>query len=254
MTMRIGRCGVVALLLGASLTLAACDGSSSGDGKRPAAVAEASASPSAPRDFDVEQALASANSNPYSAEIKRVTRFDTIGLAVVDGRLNLPGKATGTLTVRIYDSPISKASRSRVVLTRTHTYVKVEEGENAGGWKKGGRQTGSPLPDLHGYAELLLAQGPSARKGIDGAADGVPAQKLSGEIPVGKLEKIDPSLYKMARQIGLESFACDVWVDDKGRVLKLVQWAGHSSGGSVTVQTDLSDLDDPVEVEPPTGN
>ncbi|HST82089.1 MAG TPA: hypothetical protein VLL08_10185 [Kineosporiaceae bacterium] len=178
---------------------------------------------------EIQAVLAEAGKAKSSSAAVKLRTFADGRLAVVmTGRMNLSRPPSSRLQLRI--SPLSgqKARIIDEIRTPQALYVRGRTGSRqaAGRWQRlpdsaQGENLG--VPNVTRYAQLLLKAGPSAvkqQKSINGA----PATLLSGRIEADQIKKIEPSLYDRLRASGVDDFACDIWVDRKGRVVRFDQW------------------------------
>ncbi|MFB8200816.1 LppX_LprAFG lipoprotein [Kitasatospora purpeofusca] len=164
--------------------------------------------PAAPAgDFDPAKAVENASKEPYAVSMKMITEVEgeTAGDSTL--RLNLNTVYTGRSKMKIADAVVE------TVITTDTVYTRMGPDEK---WTKAPRPADTTIADYADYAKLLLAQGPSARKGAE-IRDGVPTQHLSGHIDVAQIRKIDPSVYRNTTAKGITGFDFDQWIDAQGR-------------------------------------
>jgi hypothetical protein len=255
-----------ALLAGA--VLCGCAGSASEtppaastSASSPAAAASPAVTPTpvvtatwAPTITDVKAALADpSHKKPQSASIKLVSKVEGTTLLVMTGRLNLVGSLTGHATYRVKAVGKQKAQSVQEVITRRTLYLRSSPGSSGrvtGPWRQGpATKAATSVPKLQEYATLLAKQGPAAMKGQKWI-DGVPSTLLSGRIAAGQIKKIDPTVYDQMRSQGVDDFACDLWVDRKGRVIRLEQWLTVKNATAHNIVT-LTAYRGPITVRPP---
>ncbi|SDT60866.1 Protein of unknown function [Streptomyces sp. TLI_053] len=159
-------------------------------------------------DFDPAKAVANASKEPYAVSMRTTIEIDGEPSGTVSGRMNLNTVHTGRTETKVAD-----AGAIETILTTDSVYTRQVP---AGKWSRTARPADISMGDYSGYAALLLAQGPSARKGAE-TRDGVPTQHLSGRIDVEQLVTIDPSLYRKTKAKGVTAFDFDLWVDAEGR-------------------------------------
>lgn len=94
-----------------------------------------------------------------------------------------------------------------------------------------------------------LGPWPKARKGPT-EVDGAPAYRLSGNLTQDQLRSMDRRLYDKMRTTGTKEFACDVWVNESGRVVRFEQWL-EMSGKSARNVVTFKNFKDPVAVSAP---
>ncbi|MFI0092035.1 hypothetical protein [Streptomyces bobili] len=216
----------------------------------PTAKTEASAPESA---FEVEAALRNADPARYSAEIRTETYTGSILGVVMSGRMNFNGPApTGRLTLKTSDSvPENQAFSTETILLEDATYTRTLDGGAAGKWQLRGRDSSAAgLTDYGAYAQLLLDLGPEVRKGTE-KVGGAPAYRLSGNVTQDQLRTVDPRLYDRMHATGTKDFACDVWVDESGRVVRFEQWLEMAGKAARNVVT-FKNFGAPVPVSAPS--
>ena len=203
---------------------------------------------------DLAAALAEADTaKPYSAQMDiRSTSGIRLGL-VISGRVNVNGpsgtRMTGRLIVRT-PSPDGKPPIAvEEILTSGAYFVRVQKNGSkpAGPWRRKVADSTIVFPDLADYARLLLIPGPSALKGQE-EEGGVMATRLSGQVLTEQIRTIEPGLYGKLRAANVDGFACDMWIDPAGRVVRLEQWV-RDLHSVVT----MSKFRGPVTVKPPIG-
>ncbi|GGW54965.1 LppX_LprAFG lipoprotein [Streptomyces galilaeus] len=214
---------------------------------------EASATPAPESAFEVEAALKNADPAPYSAEIRTETYTGSILGVVMSGRMNFNGPApTGRLTLKTSDSvPENQAFSTETILLEDATYTRTLDDRAAGKWQRMGRDSSAAgLADYGAYAQLLLDLGPEVRKGTE-KVGGAPAYRLSGNVTQDQLRTVDPRLYDRMRATGTQDFACDVWVNESGRVVRFdqrLEMAGKAARNVVT----FKNFGAPVPVSAPS--
>jgi hypothetical protein len=201
--------------------------------------------------FDVAAALRRQEAaKPVSAQMDvKVTMAGEQG-PTMSGRMNLNGPLAGRMTLRMNVG--GRTEKIEQVLTAEHAYVRLRPTD---GWRRMPREavgvSGSSVTSLAGYAELLAGRGPLAYKGME-VTGGVRAARLSGRITADEVRSIEKRVYDHMRAERTDAFACDVWVDESGRVIRLDQWLvmrGRRAHNSLT----LRDFGPPITVKPPAG-
>ncbi|MDT0567266.1 hypothetical protein RM704_07285 [Streptomyces sp. DSM 3412] len=239
--------------IAAAVLLAGCG---AGDaGKAPASTSKtgASATPGSKGAFEVEAALKNADPAPYSVEITTKSFTGSTLTVVMTGRMNFNGSGpTGKMTLKSSDSvPKDQAFEAETILLEDATYTRTRGADGAlGKWQRtelGASYAGAS--DYGAYAQLLLDLGPKARKGPT-EVDGAPAYRLSGNLTQDQLRSVDRRLYDKMRATGTEEFACDVWVNESGRVVRFEQWVGASGNSAHNVAT-FEGFSAPVPVNAP---
>ncbi|MEV0689016.1 hypothetical protein [Streptomyces sp. NPDC050388] len=243
----------VAAGIAAVVLLTGCGADNAGKAPAPTPTSGASATPGLNSSFDVEAALKNADPAPYSAEIATETYTGSTLTIVMAGRINFNGSApTGKVTLTTSDSvPEDQAFGMETILLEDATYSRTLDDEGAvGEWQRMGLDSSSAgVADYGAYAQLLLGFGPKARKGPE-EVDGAPAYRLSGKLTQDQLRMVDRRLYDRMRAASIKEFACDVWVNESGRVVRFEQWLKVSGNSAHNVVT-LKDFSAPVPVSTP---
>ncbi|THA81077.1 LppX_LprAFG lipoprotein [Streptomyces sp. A0592] len=196
--------------------LSGCKSGSSGAGApAPAssASAPASAAPVAGA-FEPEQALAEAEKTPYAASLKGVTEAAGREMSTMTGRSNLGTVFTGRSEIR------STGLWMETVTTADAAYVRNRAQEGSG-WAKAPRSPDNEA-NYAGYAKLLLAAGPSAKKGMENRG-GVPTYHLAGHLDLDQVAAIDPRTHRSMKAKGVTGFDIDQWIDSQGRTVRFEQ-------------------------------
>ncbi|MFD5269268.1 LppX_LprAFG lipoprotein [Streptomyces sp. NPDC058335] len=247
------RLATMAAGIAAAALLSGCSAGETGKAPAPTAKNEASATPRSESVFEVEAALKNADPAPYSAEITTKTYTGPVPGVVMSGRMNFNGPAlTGKLTLKTSDSvPEDQAFNAETILLEDATYTRTLDDDGAAGqWQRMGRDSSAAgLADYGAYAQLLLDLGPEARKGTE-EVGGAPAYRLSGNVTQDQLRTVDRRLYDRMRATGTKTFACDVWVNESGRVVRFEQWL-EMSGKSARNVVTFKNFGAPVPVSAP---
>ncbi|MFB7327461.1 hypothetical protein [Streptomyces sp. NPDC056190] len=243
----------VAAGIAAVVLLTGCGAGDAGKAPAPTPKSGASATPGFDSSFEVEAALKNADPAPYSAEITAETYVGSTLTVVMAGRMNFNGSApTGKLTLTTSDSlPEDQAFKAETILLEDATYSRTLDGDGVSGeWQRMGLDSSSAgVADYGAYAQLLLDLGPKARKGPE-EVDGTPAYRLSGNLTPDQLRTVDRRVYDRMRATSTKEFACDVWVNESGRVVRFEQWLKVSGNSAHNVVT-LKNFSDPVPVSAP---
>lgn len=197
---------------------------------KPAAVPAAPAAPpasSAPAPaavagaFAPEDALVEAEKTPYAASMTITTEAAGKPVFTMTGRFNVNTAFTGRSELRSADdAPGSQAVWMETVTTADGNYIRNRPG--TGGWVKAPRTVDNSQANYAGYAKLLLATGPGARKGMEDQG-GIPAYHLSGRLDLDQVAAVDPRTHRSMKAKGVTGFDCDQWIDSQGRTLRFEQ-------------------------------
>jgi hypothetical protein len=243
----------VAAGIAAVVLITGCGAGETEKASAPTSRGGSAATPGSDGAFDVEAALKKADPAPYSAEIRTETYTGSTLTVVMAGRMNFNGSSpTGKLTLETSDSVAEdQAFRTETILLKDATYTRTRaEDGSAGEWQRTGLDSSSPgIADYAAYAQLLLDLGPKARKGQE-QTGGVSAYRLSGSLTQDRLRTVDRRLYDRMRATGTEKFACDVWVNEAGRVVRFEQWL-EMSGTSARNVVTFKNFRRPVPVRAP---
>ncbi|MEE1834477.1 hypothetical protein [Streptomyces sp. SP17KL33] len=243
----------VAAGIAAVVLITGCGAGEAEKASAPTSKSGASATPGPDSSFEVEVALKNADPAPYSAEIRTETYSGSTLTVVMAGRMNFNGSGpTGKLTLTTSDSvPEDQAFNTETILLEDATYTRTLDDDGAvGEWQRTGLDSSSAgIADYGAYAQLLLDLGPKARKGQE-ETGGVPAYRLSGSLTQDQLRTVDRRLYDRMRATGTKEFACDVWVNESGRVVRFEQWL-EISGNSARNVVTFKNFRDPVAVSAP---
>ncbi|MEU9161765.1 hypothetical protein AB0D29_16035 [Streptomyces sp. NPDC048424] len=200
--------------------LSGCKDASSGAAAT-AAPAATAAAPVAGA-FDPEAALAEAEKTPYAASVKVVTEAAGQEISTTTGRSNLGTRFTGRVEVRSASAvPAAQALWMETVTTTDANYIR-NRNQSGSGWVKMPRSEGGNEADYAGYAKLLLATGPSARKGMEDQG-GTPAYHLTGHLGIDQVASVDPRTQRSMKAKGVTGFDIDQWIDSQGRTLRFEQ-------------------------------
>ncbi|MET9688507.1 hypothetical protein ABZY81_08535 [Streptomyces sp. NPDC006514] len=205
----------VAAVAVALTALAGCKDTPSAKGADPA-TASTSAAPVAGA-FEPEAALAEARKTPYAATMKATTEVAGREAATMSGRANFETVFTGRMEVRTAGDPVMWVE---TVTTPDGNYVR-DRSKGGGGWVKTPRSPDNQA-SYAGYATLLLATGPSAKKGMENQA-GVPVYHLSGRLDIDQVASVDPRTHRSMKAKGVTGFDCDLWIDGQGRTVRFDQ-------------------------------
>ncbi|MEU7603610.1 hypothetical protein [Streptomyces sp. NPDC041003] len=172
--------------------------------------------------FDPEAALAEAEKTPYAASVKFTSEAAGQEISTTTGRSNLGTLYTGRAEVRSAGgSPGAPALWTETVTTADANYVR-NRAVAGGDWMKMPRSAGNNEADYAGYAKLLLAAGPSARKGMEDQG-GTPAYHLTGHLGIDQVASVDPRTHRSMKAKGVTGFDIDQWIDSQGRTLRFEQ-------------------------------
>ncbi|MFZ3500329.1 hypothetical protein ACODT5_45155 [Streptomyces sp. 5.8] len=242
-----GSKGAASATVSAPATVSAsASASASGSASTPA-----SAAPTAAGAFDLEKALAEAGRTPYAATMKASTQLAGKDVVTTTGRANFETLFTGRVETRSTAGvPAAQAFWMESVMTADGTYIRdrLKAGD---AWVKMPASADNQA-SYTGYAKLLLATGPSAKKGVEDQG-GIPAHHLAGRLDLDQIASVDPRVHRSMKAKGVTGFDCDQWIDAQGRTLRFEQRMdvqGMAAGNEVTVGEF-----GPVETfEAPTGS
>ncbi|MFE2725893.1 hypothetical protein [Kitasatospora sp. NPDC059327] len=229
------------LLLAAALTAAAltaltgCDG-----GDR----ATASAGTGGPAAFDPAEAVAKAGKEPYAVSVRGT---GGVGDGVITARQNLNTVYTGHREIKRPDG-----TTLEFVTTADAEYVRGHDA--TGSWlrtRRSGEGSEGSVFDFGGYASVLLAEGPAARKGME-TRDGVPVFHLAGHLDQDQLARASGATSSAAKLQGVTGLDLDQWIDAQGRT-RYVEERLTVDGKPVVAKIAFSDFG-PAEIfAAPTG-
>ncbi|WP_406092517.1 hypothetical protein [Kitasatospora purpeofusca] len=163
--------------------------------------------------FDPARAAATAGGEPYAATVT-ATPADSRAVALT-ARCNLGAVFTGRSEATVGDG-----FRQENVVTADHQYTRGYD--RSGKWLKIPRSTDFSVLGFDGYAKLLLALGPSARKGME-IRDGVPTYHLAGHLDVEQLASAFPVAHRELSTAGVRGIGMDQWIDARGRTRRAEQ-------------------------------
>ncbi|MCX4696941.1 hypothetical protein [Streptomyces sp. NBC_01408] len=137
------------------------------------------------------------------------------------GRGNHNALFTGRGEIRTpANVPVSQAIWMETVTTADANYVRNRLTPGSG-WTKMPRAEGNEA-NYAGYAKLLLAVGPSARKGMEGQG-GTPTYHLAGHLDLDQVASVDPRTHRSMKAKGVTGFDIDQWIDGQGRAVRFEQ-------------------------------
>ncbi|MGY0463670.1 LppX_LprAFG lipoprotein [Kitasatospora sp. cg17-2] len=195
-------------------------------------------------DFDPAKAVENASKEPYAVSVKMITEVGGKAAGLTTARQNLNTVYTGRGEMKIAEAGLVVET----VTTADATYTRMGPDEK---WVKAPRSADTVALDYTQYAGLLLAQGPSARKGAE-TRDGVPTQHLSGHIDLEQIAKLDPRTYSSSKAKGITGFDFDQWIDAQGRTRYVEQTVTVKGAASVNKVT-FSDFGPAETFAAPTG-
>ncbi|MEW1701139.1 hypothetical protein [Streptomyces sp. NPDC091278] len=172
--------------------------------------------PEVPADkaFDPATVLAAAGETPYAATLKITSEVNGGPSATMSGRSNLNGPFTGHVKMK------SGKSTTEIVMTGDSNYIRFAD-EAGTAWTRTPRTNGF-LASYEGYAKLLLAAGPSARRGME-EQGGIATYHLSGYLSLAQISSVDPRAYTSMKTKGVTGFDIDQWIDSRGRTIRFEQ-------------------------------
>ncbi|MFG3050615.1 hypothetical protein ACGFZP_06590 [Kitasatospora sp. NPDC048239] len=207
-----------------------------------AAAPSAAAPSAAPADgaFDPEQALAGADKAPYAVSVSIKTESDGTVLSTTKGRSNFNSVWVGRMEMRTTAPGVAEPILWIETLTTPDANYMRDLSTPGDDWVRMPRSTGDAVIDYTDFAKLLLASGPSARKGME-TRNGVAAYHLAGHIGVEQLSTIDPRTYKSMKAKGATGFEFDQWIDRRGRTVYVEQQV-EQKGVKVVNKVTFSDF------------
>jgi hypothetical protein len=178
----------------------------------------------APSFDDVKAAIAAQGEvGAYSTTFTLVTQVNGKTLLVMSGRMNVEGPVAGKVTMRLKKVGDQQAGVGETVFTAKTMYVRAGlRRPVTGPWQRSPMTKNDVAPSLQDYAEVMLEQGPKVMKKQQ-RLKGIATTRLSGRIKIAEIEDFQPSLYKQLRSVGTNDIGVDLWVDRRGRVLRLEQ-------------------------------
>jgi hypothetical protein len=179
----------------------------------------------APSFDDVKAAIAAQGEvGAYSATFKMVTRVNGKTLMVMSGRMNIEGPAAGKVTIQYKKVGDQPAGIAEGVVTPKTMYSRVGlRRPVTGPWQRTPMtKEDGVAPSLQDYAELMTELGPKVMKKQQ-RLKGIATTRLSGRIKIARIKNLQRSLYKQLRSVGTNDIGVDLWVDRRGRVLRMEQ-------------------------------
>ncbi|MFE2105472.1 hypothetical protein ACFXAF_06295 [Kitasatospora sp. NPDC059463] len=162
--------------------------------------------------FDPAEAVAKGAGEPYAVTVKATHAGDS---STITARFNLNTVYTGRWEFKDEDGNLRET-----VTTADAEYLRGHDA--TGTWLKTPRTVEVSDLDYGGYAGLLLAQGASARKGME-TTDGVPTYHLAGHLGVEQLAGPLPAAHRMLTSAGVTGIDLDQWIDAQGRTRHVEQ-------------------------------
>ncbi len=171
--------------------------------------------------FDPEKALTEAEKTPYAASMKITTELGGREVSIANARSNVNTQFTGRMEIRSTDAvPAAQAVWVEGVTTADANYIRNRAKEGSG-WMKMPRSPDNEA-NYAGYAKLLLATGPAARKGMEDQG-GIPAYHLAGHLALDQVASVDPRTHRSMKAKGVTGFDIDQWIDGQGRTIRFEQ-------------------------------
>lgn len=187
--------------------------------------------------------LDGADTRPCSAQLRAISLRNGEQVYQAQGRVNLNGPLTGRLA-----EETSGAPDEDVIITATRVYRRPVSG--SGAWASFDAATaegGIPAGNLRGYARFLAVHG---AKGAVGDDEGTgPTRRLTARTTPADLKAVDP--VAAGNLAGVDSFANSVWIDGKGRVVRVEQEFTAPDGSAVKNALTLRDFGAPAAVLAP---
>ncbi|MGW7434933.1 hypothetical protein [Streptomyces sp. NPDC054849] len=171
--------------------------------------------------FDPEKALAEAEKTPYAASMKITTEIAGREVSITTARSNVNTQFTGRMEIRSTDAvPAAQAMWVEGVTTADAHYIRNRAKEGSG-WMKMPRSADNEA-NYAGYAKLLIAAGPAARKGMEDQG-GIPAYHLAGHLDIDQVASVDARTHRSMKAKGVTGFEIDQWIDGQGRTIRFEQ-------------------------------
>ncbi|MDH6705698.1 hypothetical protein P3T27_002420 [Kitasatospora sp. MAA19] len=225
------------ILLATAATAAALAALTGCDGGDPAP----SVAAAVPGAFDPAQAVANAGKEPYAVSVRATGEPDG---GVITARQNLNTVNTGRREQKRADG-----TTLEFVTTADAEFIRGHDA--SGSWLKTRRSSGASEFDFGGFAPLLLAQGPAARKGME-TRDGVPVYHLAGHLGLEQLAQASAPTHAMAKVQGLTGIDLDQWIDAQGRT-RYVEERMVLEGKAAVARMTFSDFGPAETFDAPTG-
>ncbi|WP_420031409.1 hypothetical protein ACN2WE_00355 [Streptomyces sp. cg28] len=181
--------------------------------------------------------LNEADHSPYSAALDAVTRSGTRRLQHMTGRINLGAPLTGRTTDK------TEQYTEDVVMTRKHVYRRAVG--THGEWQifsAAVAKGGIPTDRLPQYTRLILDHNGTVHQGTE-------PLRVSGRLTPKDIEKVDKTTGRNLRPA--TSIDADVWLDKKGRIVRVRQVIHLPSQPTVHNTLSLTDFKQPISVRVP---
>ncbi|MFJ9950484.1 hypothetical protein [Kitasatospora sp. NPDC091207] len=229
------------LLLATALATAALTALTGCDSGGRAESAASSAATGAPAAFDPAEAVAKAGKEPYAVSVRGTGGPDD---GVITARQNVNTVYTGHREIKRPDG-----TTLEFVTTADAEYVRGHDA--TGSWLKTRRSSEGSEFDFGGYAPVLLAEGPAARKGME-TRDGLPVYHLAGHLDHDQLARASAATASAAKLQGTAGLDLDQWIDAQGRT-RYVEERLTVNGKAVVARIAFSDFGPAETFAAPTG-
>lgn len=186
----------------------------------------------------VRDRLAAADDAPYSAALDAVTLSGTRRLQHMTGRVNLNAPFTG----RTKDE--TEQYTEDVVITQQKVYRRATGSRDA--WQEfpaSAAKGGTPVDRLPQYVALILEHGGSVHRGSEPV-------RVSGHLTPKEIASVDRTSGRNLRPA--RAIDADVWIDEKGRIVRVRQDIHFTSEPDVRSTLTLTDFRDAVPVSAPS--
>ncbi|MER7757313.1 hypothetical protein [Kitasatospora sp. NPDC097643] len=217
---------------------------------RTPAAPPAAAAGGAPADasgaFDPEVALTHPDTTPYAATMKMTTEAgegDKKALITANGRVNLnaptyEGRMEMKTTLVGADEPLLWLE---TIAVGDKSYLR-DKSKPDDTWAElpTGQSDDSTRTDFTRYAKLLLAGGPSVRKGME-TEGGIPVYHLAGQLTIDQIASVDPKNGATMKAKGAKAMSYQVWIDRLGRTIRAEQ-SGDVKGMTTVLKISYSEF------------
>ncbi|MEU5088456.1 hypothetical protein [Streptomyces sp. NPDC021356] len=184
--------------------------------------------------------LAGADSAPYSASMEAITQSGSERLQLMVGRINLNAPLTGRATDK------TEQYTEDVVITRQRVYRRA--GGSHGKWRQfppSAAKGGIPTDRLPQYVRLILDHNGSVHQGGE-------SFRVSARLTPRDIESVDRAVGRNLRPA--TAINSEVWIDKKGRVVRVRQVIHFASDPDMQNTLTLTDFKSAVPVSAPAAS